>query len=360
LTGASEGLTSRLVPAGLLTDEEQTAWRRCQRANPALESAFYSVAFARAVAAVRPNVWTCVIEQDATPVAFFPFQFRGHAQHVLHAAEPVGGAMSDHFGVVARAGFAIEAQALLAMAQLSVVDFRNLPAEELSLGLTGEQPERGHRIEIGSEARQYWVRLRRENESLSRELERRERRIIEALGPLDFKFDTGDWEREIEHLIAMKRSQYRETGVEDALAAPWHRALLRRLASTRDPDCSGLLSTLYAGDRWIASHFGLRCGSTLHYWFPVYNPALAKFGPGHLLLKQVIDGAAAAGIRSIDRGAGHQAHKSAYLTESRVYYRGRWHDGSLRAVIYRGLQSLAWRWQARWVRGRRPALDDDT
>lgn len=354
-----EALTSRVISPTDLTDDEQKAWRRCLRANPALRSAFYSAAFARAVAAVRSDVWVCVMARDGEPQGFLPFQFGGHIQHALRAAEPVGGAMSDHFGLVAPEGFATDVRTLLAMARLSAIDFRNLPADELSFGLTGEQPERGHRIEIGSNAREYWARLKQQNESLSRELERRERRIMEALGPLDFTLDCNDRERELEHLMAMKRAQYRKTGVPDALAETWQRALLRSLASSRDPDCTGLLSTLYAGERWVASHFGLLCGNKLHYWFPVHNPVLAKFGPGHLLLKHVIDGAAAAGIGTIDRGAGHQSHKSAYVSVPCVYYRGCWHDGSMRATMYRGLQSLAWRWRARRNPGRRLALDDD-
>ena len=281
-------------------------------------------------------------------------------QRLLRAAEPVGGDMSDYFGLIAPAGFAIDVSRLLELALLSASEFRNLPAAQLSFGLSGEQPERGHRIDIGADAGTYWARLRQQNESFSRELERRSRRLVEALGPLDFHFDLRRNEDELERIIAMKREQYRRTGAADALADAWRRRLLRALASTGDPDCSGVLSTLHAGGRWIASHFGLRCGSTLHYWFPVYDAALAKFGPGHLLLKQVIDGAAAAGLRTIDRGAGHQAHKSAYVTESQAYYRGCWHDSGVRAIMYRGLQSLAWRCRARRERRRPSALDDDT
>jgi CelD/BcsL family acetyltransferase involved in cellulose biosynthesis len=302
----------------------------------------------------------CVIERDGRLAAFFPYQFRGRLRYLLRAAEPVGGDMSDYFGLIAPAGFVIDVSSLLALAQLSATEFRNLPAAELAFGLTGEQPERGHRIEIGPAARDYWVRLKEQNESLSRELERRERRVVEALGPLEFRFDVTEKDHELEHLVAMKRAQYRRTGAADALAEPWRRELLRSLASSRDPDCTGVLSTLRAGEHWIASHFGLRCGATLHYWFPVYNAALAKFGPGHLLLKHVIDGAGAAGVRTIDRGAGHQVHKSAYVTESRVYYRGCWHDASLRAVMFRGLQSVAWRWRARRNKRRRLVLDEDT
>ncbi len=302
----------------------------------------------------------CVIERESQAVGFFPFQFRDRLQQLLRAAEPVGGELSDYFGIIAPAGFAIKVATLLSLAELSATGFRNLPEAQLSFGLTGELPERGHRIEMGSNPRTYWARLRQQNESLSREIERRERRVMEALGPLDFQVDVVEKKNELERIIAMKREQYRRTGAPDALAEPWRRDLLRYLGSADDPDCSGVISALHAGGQWIASHFGLRCGSTLHYWFPVYNPALAKFGPGHLLLKHVIDGAAAAGVRAIDRGAGHQAHKSAYVTKSQIYYRGYWHDSSVRAAIYRGLQSLAWRWRARREPHRVPALDDDT
>jgi len=248
---------------------------------------------------------------------------------------------------------------LLSMAHLSAIIFRNLPEEELSFGIGGEQPELGYRIEIGSNARDYWAQLRRQNESLAREIERRERRILEALGPLDFKFDVADREHELARLIAMKRAQYRETGVPDALAEPKHRQLLRLLARSAEVDCAGSLATLHAGGQWVASHFGLRCGKTLHYWFPVFNPAFTKFGPGHLLLKHVIDGCVAAGIRTIERGAGQQSHKSAYIAVPRLYYRGCWHDGSARSVMFRGLQSLAWRWGTRRKWGRGAATGDD-
>ena len=350
---------SRIVSPESLREAELTAWRRIQGSNPALGSAFYSATFTRAAAAARLDVRVCVIESEGAPLAFFPYQFRGRAQRFLKAAEPVGGSMSDFFGLVAPPGFKVEVPALLSMAHLSAIIFRNLPEEELSFGIGGEQPELGYRIEIGSNARDYWAQLRRQNESLAREIERRERRILEALGPLDFKFDVADREHELARLIAMKRAQYRETGVPDALAEPKHRQLLRLLARSAEVDCAGSLATLHAGGQWVASHFGLRCGKTLHYWFPVFNPAFTKFGPGHLLLKHVIDGCVAAGIRTIERGAGQQSHKSAYISVPRLYYRGCWHDGGARSVMFRGLQSLAWRWGTRRKWGRGAATGDD-
>src|SRR5262249_32835188 len=145
---------------------------------------------------------------------------------------------------------------------------------------------------------------------------------------------------------ARKRRQYRTTGVPDALASDWKRALLLELAQSRDSDCSGILCELYAGETWAASHFGLRSRTTLHYWFPVYNVELAKFAPGHCLIGQIIDESATNGIRVIDRGEGDHSHKAAWFTEQQSFYRGVWSLPNAKALVYRTQLGLTWRLRA--------------
>ena len=57
--------------------------------------------------------------------------------------------------------------------------------------------------------------------------------------------------------------------------------LYRLLDAENSPQCTGMLSTLKI---WmgvmVAAHFGLRCHETLHYWFPVYDPAYLKLCAG--------------------------------------------------------------------------------
>ena len=77
---------SRVIAPNLMSEEEQTAWRRFQRTNPALGSAFFSLSFTLAVAAVRADVWVCVIERGGDIAALIPFQFQGRIQHLLRAA----------------------------------------------------------------------------------------------------------------------------------------------------------------------------------------------------------------------------------------------------------------------------------
>jgi len=146
----------------------------------------------------------------------------------------------------------------------------------------------------------------------------------------------------LSHLIAMKRRQYKASGVPDPLAPDWARALLARLAGTDYETCSGVLSTLYAGDTWVASHFGLRSSHILHDWFPVYNPELREFGPGRLLLKSMCEAATNEGIRCIDRGAGESPAKRDIGNERHLYYRGAWFQSGTKATAVRMLWSLKW------------------
>ena len=70
-----------------------------------------------------------------------------------------------------------------------------------------------------------------------------------------------------------------------------------------------MLSSLYAGDKLVALHLGMRSGTTFHYWFPAYNPQYSKYSPGFMLLMHLIQESAEKGIRMIDLGAGDEQYK---------------------------------------------------
>jgi CelD/BcsL family acetyltransferase involved in cellulose biosynthesis len=112
-----------------------------------------------------------------------------------------------------------------------------------------------------------------------------------------------------------------------------------------DPDCRATLSTLHAGDRWIGSHFGLMHGSTLHYWFPVYNPQMRNFGPGRLLIKAIIDASIENGVTRIDRGAGDSQAKLDFETSRHQFLRGIWSRPGFASLGYRAALSMQWRLQ---------------
>ncbi|MBC7951774.1 MAG: GNAT family N-acetyltransferase [Rhodospirillaceae bacterium] len=327
-------LSARVVPAAALSVAERELWDGLQATNHDLATAFLSHRYVTAAASVFPHVRVCILERSGQPVGFFPFQFRHSWHRPLGWGERVGGELSDYFGVIAPPGLGLSPGRLLKLAGLTSLAFTHLPQSQLSRGLAGEQPEKGLRIVIGGN---YWQDLRQRDKRFVVDTERRERKLADAKGPLRFVFhDTG-----LDQLIAAKRAQYDRTGVGDPLADSKAVRFLAKLAKISHPSCQGVLSTLMAGDHWVASHFGLRHGDTLHYWFPVYNPEFQPFSPGRLLVKAIIQ--CEAGIRLIDRGAGDTPAKRDFANDEHVLTRGLWQTPSARALACRVGLAVKWR-----------------
>src|SRR5215831_16906297 len=89
------GLTGRVVPAAQLGAAEGATWEAIRGASRSLASPFFSWRYTRVVAAVRPQVYVCVIMRGAQIVAFLPFQFQSPLHRALGNAERVGEEMTD-------------------------------------------------------------------------------------------------------------------------------------------------------------------------------------------------------------------------------------------------------------------------
>lgn len=274
------------------------AWLALLGANPALASPFFRPEFTDAVATARTDVELAVFLAGGVPTAFFPFQ-----RIAPGVAEPVGAPLNDFQGIVAAPDWRPDPRALLQAAGLARWSFDHLP---VALGLRAFARSRANSpiIDLGAglapwKRERPFVKLRR----LGRKLER-------EVGPLRFDLDCRD-PAPFERLLALKRAQYVRTGgpTDDLFADPRHAAVVRALFETRGDGFAGTLSALWAGDRLVAAHFGLRAGQVLHWWFPAYEPAFARYSPGLLSLLGLIEAAADAGLERIDLGKGDEPYK---------------------------------------------------
>ncbi|MBI1787508.1 MAG: GNAT family N-acetyltransferase [Acidobacteria bacterium] len=342
-------LSSRVVAITDLTAAEVADWDGLCRTDHRLQSPFLSPYYSEAVASVRQGVFVCVLCRSDGQVGFFPFQFRDRAHQLLGAAERVGESMTDLCGVVAAPEFRIEPRELLAAAGLQSFYFTHLGEYQTNHGLGGERPEMALSLKLHGRPLRYWEHLRQVDRKLVTDTERLERQVERDFGPLRFRLAEANCNERLEYLMREKGRQYIRTGSRDIFAVPWKGALLRHLAAFNHPTCSGLLSTLVAGDVWLASHFGLRSGDLLHYWFPVYNYDLKRYSPGRLLMKQLIQCGPDLGIGLIDLGAGESFAKRKLSHGDAAYrvYRGTWHRPGLRSLVYRAARSLRWRLEAR-------------
>ena len=342
-SGGSE-FRSRVCAFDDLTEAEIATWDRLCLENEAQRRAFLTPHFSAAVQRARGGVRVCVIQREEAPVAFFPFQFAGAWQKLLHAAEPVGGNMSDGFGLVAEPSVRATSENLLAAARLSACEVHHLCDSNGAFGLAAEEPECGLRVRFDSGWDAYWAALIERNKKFVQKTERRERNIVKEHGPLRLAVGHDDARAVLEDLIQKKREQYARTDAADALGAAWKRKLLHELALNDQPSCRGSLYTLHAGDTWVATHFGLQCGDVLHYWFPVYSSEVSKHSPGHLLLKAIGERSAELGVAVIDRGAGDTQAKRSFANEEQSFGRGRWsRPGGLSSTLYGAVRSVGWR-----------------
>ena len=333
-------ITSQVMSPNALSRSDQEAWREFLKPQPI---AFLSYSYAQAVASCVPLVRVCRVMRNGRAVAFFSFQYRSPVHEAAGIGERLGAELSDYFGLVAEPGFCIEAGALLRLSGLKSLYFTHLDENQRENGLAGEKPEVGHRIDFPQGGGAFWEERGRTDKKFTSDTERRERKLFREYGSARFVFSHDDAEHALSELIAHKRVQYNRTQVADVLSENRTQDILHALCRTRDEQCSGVVSTLHAGDTWVASHFGLRSGSTLHYWFPVYNPALKAFAPGRILLKQIIDNAQSNGLERIDRGGGDSVAKRDFATSQHFFYSGLWQQPGLIALSHRVSLAIGWR-----------------
>jgi len=339
-------LNSRVCGANELTEAELSAWESLCLTQPEHQRAFLSPHFACAVNRARGGVRVCVFERGGEPVGFFPFQFAGALQAALRAAQPVGGTMSDAFGLVACSDMELSSEQLLAAAGLSVCEVHHLCGAQAEIGLDAEESETGLRVSFDGGWDAYWESIAERNKKFVQKTERRCRNIEKEHGPLRLDAALADPRAVLEDLIARKREQYARTGAPDALGESWRRKLLFELLESEHASCRGALITLHAGETWVATHFGLQCGNVLHYWFPVYSQEVSKHSPGHLLLKAVGEQSGALGIATVDRGAGDTQAKRSFANEEQSFSRGRWSRSGIRSALYGAGCSVGWRLEA--------------
>jgi len=333
-----------LKKADRLTPEEIRAWDSLGAARPHLASPFLSAHYARAFAEVGVDARVCIIREHGEIAAFFPFFYRNGVAAAFGAAQRIGGEMTDTFGVVARDGFRTTPAELLRLARIHYLTFTHLDQAQLQYGLGGDQPRIGLRTRLDPQVVPVLDSVPTIGRHYLKESARRTRKLAEEVGPMRFEFNVDqDRAGALAVLIRQKRAQYASSGATDALKEPWKRDALAQLLDYRFDNCQGVLSSLYAGDAWIASHFGLMGNGILHMWFPVYNQDYAKYSPGRLLLHAIIDSCRTAGFDTIDRGEGDTPIKREIANQEYQLYRGIWQSRSPIGPIMHNTNRLRWR-----------------
>lgn len=329
-----------------ITPAEAAAWDDLLLARGDLRRAFLSRTYVASVAHISGDVVVLVGYSKSAPCFFLPLQRRPGLSGIFGIFEPVGGVMTDYFGVIAADGARIVIDSLLKATDgfVNGVFFTHLDETQGQYGLHADETRTGLRTHLGNPPGEFWAKLRTTDKKLVYDTERREKKLVNECGSLTFEWTSSRPEGDLDWLIESKKSQYSRTG--KALAPLFVEAnanLLKALLKSSDECCSGHLSVLRYGERIVAAHFGLRCREWLHVWFPVYDKQFANYSPGRILFKHMFLAGAEHGVTVFDRGEGDNQAKRDFANDEHRFGRGFWQAPGVRGQLAHLALRFTWR-----------------
>jgi CelD/BcsL family acetyltransferase involved in cellulose biosynthesis len=286
-----------------LSGELKERWSEIQLADPDLASPYFCPTFFAAVADVRKDVYCCVLEEGRRVVGFFPFQRRA-----LGRGQPVGGPLSDYQGVIVEKNAEWDARELVRKSGMTLWTFDHLIVSQSQLRQFHSKVDESFLIDLSAGYEAYTRERRRSGCMQISKIEKKQRKLEREAGPVRCELQSNDG-NVLRQVMEWKSQQCIGAQGVNIFGFRWTVGLLERIHATREDAFGGRLSALYAGDRLVAAHMGMRSRSVWHWWFPSYNREFARYSPGLILLLKAAEAAEGTGLRIIDLGKGKDGYK---------------------------------------------------
>jgi CelD/BcsL family acetyltransferase involved in cellulose biosynthesis len=283
---------------------ELDRWRAIRSGRPDLDNPFLSPEFTLAVGHARPEARVAIVEESERIVAFFPFERRSFGLGV-----PIGAGLSDCQAIICDPAIELDVHQLLARCGLAAWRFDHLVDTERALVEPTASECTSPIIDLSAGWDAYLAGEGRH----SRTIFQKERKLAREVGPVRVGFGVSDDEA-LSRMMAWKSEQYRRTGRPDRFSRRSTVQLVRELAKTSEPDLSGTLITLCAGDHLVAVEFSLRSETTLASWFISHDCEFARYSPGSILKLRTVEAAGLAGLQRYDLGKGDEEYKQGLKT----------------------------------------------
>lgn len=304
----TRSLQVEIIKPEALSPADETLWRAMLAANPDLASPYFRPEFTRIAGSISPEAAVAVFRQDGEIIGFFPHQTRGGT------IQPLGAPMNDYHGVIAFPGRAPDLDTVA----------RLLDAPRLRVGAwVGEAGEAEDRetlmVAMPGDGFDAWYAERRKTWGKYFKDKERARRSLEAeQGAITVERNLRDPVL-LDQLIVLKRDQYHRTGRHDIFECGWTADLLHALLQAHGEDDFGAsMAAMYAGGKLVAVEYSLHAGGRYHFWFPVYEPSLARCSPGILLSMDTMRLASAVGYRVFDFGFGGEGYKKYFCNANQT------------------------------------------
>lgn len=303
-----------IISASELDTSLIARWKQIQANDAALSSPYYSPGFSLLVAGTGQPVRVAVMESGGVVNGFFP-----HHKTRFGRLTPVGGGLNDYHGLIAIPSVDVTACGLLKACQGTYFGFNHLPLTQTVFAPFVRSESVSPVLELAGGWDAYVNRLcvaqNTRSPGILSTLRASLRRIERDVGPVRFEMHEKS-QQVLTELMRLKSEQRARTvgTAGDPFSYPWVRQLMACGLETNAGGFGAAMSALYAGDKLLASHYGIRSGETLHSWFPVFDPAYAYYQPGLVLLKQIAEYGCQDGLSLIDLGRGTATYKMRFKT----------------------------------------------
>jgi CelD/BcsL family acetyltransferase involved in cellulose biosynthesis len=286
-----------------LPADDFDAWINLCRTVDPFRNPFFHPWYALAATAVRPGVRVAVVRESDRPVGFFGFEIDRR-----NRGRPIGGRLSDFQGIVSDRQLPITTSDLLGGCDLKSFRYDHWLAPFDRSEETAAVTHNSAFIDLSDGFENYRRRRLAEGSTRLRKIGQLSRRLERQLGTVTFDADDRD-PAAFDCLKRWKSNQYRRTGAHDIFRHPWVADLMNALLSPRSDHRLGRVMTYRAGGRLLAVHLGMQTDSVVHWWFPAYDPDLAPYSPGLLMLTTAAEQFAGQGCIRIDLGRGEEPFK---------------------------------------------------
>jgi len=269
------------------------AWRAMQAAEPGFANPLLGPDFAIAVGAVRDDAHVAVWRKAGAPIGFL-----AHHRRPGGFARPIGAPFSDYCALISAPGFPLTGLDALESAGIAALQLDGLADPWGLFSAVQTVAEPAYRIRRGdADGAPALTR------NQARNAQRYRRKLERDVGPLRLAAPDLDG-ASFDALLGWKSRQLDASGLHDVLAPAWTRTLMQALFERRAGPLQGLLIMLYAGDRPVAGHFGVRASDVYHPWIAALDPELAAYSPGALHLRATIEAMPGMGLATYDLGPG--------------------------------------------------------
>ncbi|MGH1422480.1 MAG: GNAT family N-acetyltransferase [Hyphomonas sp.] len=315
-----------------VSSADAQAWNDLRAAHPDYNSPLLSPEFARTVGQNRSDARVVLLHDEAGLAGVFAY-----FQRPGGLARSIGAPFSDYSGPVLRSDFGwslveiIESAGLSAWQTTSLVD----PWDKFEAERSGAHSTMLITLDI--DPADYLEQQRKKHAKRFKNFRRLDSQATRDGYELSMKWGAIDPALKNE-LFRYKSEQYVASGLVDLTDTKHSRAILDEVANSPNGFCIGL----WAGDEFVSAHFGFRLDDVFHPWIAAYNPDFARYSPGNLLLKRIIENMPAMGLREYDLAEGHDHYKKYYISSERTVYHAHVTSRSLFGRA-KSAQSVVWR-----------------